>query len=180
MGLSNFFFKKGFPLQANIQAMKKYFMLLVMAVFTHLASAQIITVLDQESGDPLELVVLASSNTRSVLMTNAEGQADISTFKDAEGIDIRLFGYEVVRKSYAELQAINFQVALIKEDISLDQVVVSASRWSQGSREVPAKITSLSAREVTLLNPQTAADMLGASGEVFIQKKPTGWGKSND
>lgn len=147
-----------------------------LAIAFHTGHAQVITVVDEESGEPLELVVLAGSNTRSFVMTNAEGQADISVFKDAEGIEIRILGYKVTRLSYTQLEKMNFRIGLPKEGISLDQVVVAASKWSQGSREVPAKITSLSSREITLQNPQTAADMLGSSGEVFIQKSQQGGG----
>lgn len=58
----------------------------------------------------------------------------------------------------------------------LDEVVVSATRWSQASSDVPSKIAVISTREVALQNPQTAADLLGISGKVFIQKSQQGGG----
>jgi hemoglobin/transferrin/lactoferrin receptor protein len=140
------------------------------------ANGQIITVVDSLTQEPLELVVLTSSSTRSIVMTNADGQADISAFANAEGIEIRSLGYQTVRRSYLELQSSNFQINLQREEISLDQIVVSGSKWSQGSREIPSRITSISAREIALQNPQTAADLLGISGEVFIQKSQQGGG----
>ena len=150
--------------------------LLLFILATQTPSAQVITVKDEETNDPLELVVLASDNSRAFVMTNADGQADITGFKDASVIEIRIMGYKVIRSSYTDLEAKNFIISLPKEGISLDQIVVAASKWSQGSRDVPAKITSLSSREITLQNPQTAADMLGSSGEVFIQKSQQGGG----
>lgn len=58
----------------------------------------------------------------------------------------------------------------------LDEVVVSATRWRQTSSNVPSKIITISPREVSLQNPQTAADLLGISGKVYIQKSQQGGG----
>ncbi len=156
--------------------MRFFFMLLLLVFISRSAKAQIITILDDETGYPLELVILASDNSRAFVMTNADGQADIAGFKGAEVIEIRSMGFKVNRVSFTELETMKFTIRLTKEGISLDQVVVSASKWRQGSRDVPAKITSLSLREISLQNPQTAADMLGSSGEVFIQKSQQGGG----
>jgi len=58
----------------------------------------------------------------------------------------------------------------------MDEVVVAATRWDQNTRDVPMKITSLSPGEIRHQNPQTSADLLGVSGEVFIQKSQLGGG----
>ena len=59
---------------------------------------------------------------------------------------------------------------------SLDEIVVSASRWCQQSQAQPVKVTRLSFDEANTFNPQTAADVLGLTGEVFIQKSQYGGG----
>lgn len=64
----------------------------------------------------------------------------------------------------------------IHNALTLGEVVVSVTRWSQYSREVPFKVTVLKPSDVALQNPQTAADMLGMTGEVFIQKSQQGGG----
>ena len=58
----------------------------------------------------------------------------------------------------------------------LDEIVVSASRWCQQSQAQPVKVTHLSFNEANTFNPQTAADVLGLTGEVFIQKSQYGGG----
>lgn len=58
----------------------------------------------------------------------------------------------------------------------LDEFVLSASRWCQDKESQPVKITRLSFEESNAFNPQTAADMLGLTGEVFIQKSQYGGG----
>jgi hemoglobin/transferrin/lactoferrin receptor protein len=60
--------------------------------------------------------------------------------------------------------------------IQLDEVVVSASRWEQNIREVPNRVSKIKASLIQFQNPQTAADMLGATNQVFIQKSQLGGG----
>lgn len=57
----------------------------------------------------------------------------------------------------------------------LDEVVV-ALKTKQNKEDVPYKITSISNEQIELQNPQTAADLLGVSGKVFIQKSQQGGG----
>ena len=59
---------------------------------------------------------------------------------------------------------------------SLQEFVVSGNRWCRESEIQPAKITAVRFEESNAYNPQTAADMLGLTGEVFIQKSQYGGG----
>lgn len=58
----------------------------------------------------------------------------------------------------------------------LDEVVVSANRWKQNSKDIPQKINVITPQKVALQNPQTAADLLTISGKVFLQKSQQGGG----
>lgn len=140
------------------------------------ASAQILSIQDKETGAPLEMVTVISENPIAFESTNAKGQADISAFEEAEEIQIRMLGYKTVIKSYAELAKYGFEIELETSGITMDAVVVSGTRWNQKSKDIPSKIISISKKEVALQNPQTVADLLGASGEVFIQKSQQGGG----
>lgn len=60
--------------------------------------------------------------------------------------------------------------------VSLGEIVVSHSRWCQESEAQPVKIARISFEEANAYNPQTAADLLGLTGEVFIQKSQYGGG----
>ena len=53
-------------------------------------------------------------------------------------------------------------------DYSLNDFVFSSSRWCRHSESQPVKVTRLSFEEANAYNPQTAADMLGFTGEVFL------------
>ncbi len=64
----------------------------------------------------------------------------------------------------------------IRSLMTLNEVVVSATRWSQSSKELPFKIATVKPGDVALQNPQTMADLLGNTGAVFIQKSQQGGG----
>lgn len=140
------------------------------------AKAQIITIIDQENQSPLELVTLISQTPEAYAVTNARGQADISAFNGAAAIEIRSLGYTTEVRSFAALADANFAIALTSAGINMDEVVVSATRWNQNTSKIPIKVVHISPAAVALQNPQTAADLLGISGKVFIQKSQQGGG----
>ena len=58
----------------------------------------------------------------------------------------------------------------------IDEIVVSAKKWKQQKTDISFPITTLSKEEVLFNNPQTAADLLGSTNKVFIQKSQQGGG----
>ena len=59
---------------------------------------------------------------------------------------------------------------------SLDQIIISASRFAQDIKEIPQKILQINKQGITISNPQTSADLLNMSGHVYIQKSQLGGG----
>lgn len=135
-----------------------------------MGQSQTITIKDHNTGEPLEVVSILSNSPRAFANTNTQGQADVTAFKGADKIEIRSLGYKTEIISYLDLENLNFEVSLNSSLTQFDEVVVSATRWSQPSVNIPSKISIISPKDVALSNPQTAADLLGSSGEVFIQK----------
>lgn len=156
--------------------MKKIFIMWLLLGYVGSSYGQTITIKDQQTNEAIELVTLANTKSNLYVTTNSKGQADISAFKNLEKIEIRSLGYKTVIKSYSELASEGFKILLETSNFSLDEVVISGSRWRQSSDDVPSKIISISAKEVALQNPQTAADLLSASGKVFVQKSQQGGG----
>ena len=150
--------------------------LIILMGHCHLASSQIITVIDIETGVPIELVTINSDAPRVSSITNSKGQANIDEFRDAEKIEFHVFGYTSEIRSYADLQNQGDTVKLKPSSINIDEIVVSASFWDQKSSEVPNKVVSIPPKVVSIHNPQTAADLLSISGKVFVQKSQQGGG----
>src|SRR5690554_4590361 len=156
--------------------MKYYITVLVLLSFMKISQAQKLTILSSETNDPLELVTILSQNPQAMALTNARGEADIKSMIGSPDMEIRLLGYKAIRLSYAAIESMNFRVFLDQSNIALQQVNISGTRWRQPSRENPERIISISSRDIDLQNPQTAADLLGTSGEVYIQKSQLGGG----
>ncbi|MFZ2055369.1 MAG: TonB-dependent receptor [Candidatus Aminicenantales bacterium] len=150
--------------------MRKTFIMLFLLGISVSAYSQTITIKDRETGELIELVSLMSEIPKASAATNAEGKADISAFKGSEKIVISRLGYKTVVMSFMKLESLSFELSLQPSPFDLHEVVVSATRWRQDSSDVPSKIISIPTDDVALQNPQTAADLLGISGEVFIQK----------
>ena len=144
--------------------------------FTTITFSQTITIKDKESGDPLESVTLASEDKKVYVVTNNKGQADVSDFVGFNKIIIQSFGYETQMVSYNQLELASFQLSLAPSLLAMDEIIVSANRWKQHTRDIPVKITSISKKDIQLQNPQTAADLLTVSGKVFMQKSQQGGG----
>ena len=156
--------------------MKKSFLLLTLFYYTLSTYSQIVTITDAETGNPIELATIYSEKPDLATLTNTHGQADLTEFKNAGKIEIRLVGYEPLITNFAEIARKDFRINLIQASISLDEVVVSASNWNQISSDLPQKIISIQPNIINLLSPQTTADLLGISGKVFIQKSQQGGG----
>ena len=144
--------------------------------FIHIGHGQTATILSKEGKIPLESVLLYSENPNIQGITNKNGQVDLSPIMSIEKIDIRYLGYKPVIVSYSSIKEKKFIIYLEEAGITLDEMVISASRWQESSKGIPSKIRTISTSDVQLLQPQTAADLLGISGEVSIQKSQQGGG----
>ncbi len=156
--------------------MKNIILSWLLLMISSFGISQTITIKSKDTGLPIELVKIISLHPKIQTTTNAKGQADLSLFQKSEAIDVLAFGYKKVTLSYDEIVAKKHEIFLESSVIGLDEFVVSASKWGENSSSIPTKISNISAREVALQNPQTAADMLATSGEVFIQKSQQGGG----
>ncbi|MEQ9415666.1 MAG: TonB-dependent receptor [Cyclobacteriaceae bacterium] len=156
--------------------MKHIILLWLVIGVAFVSYSQTITIKEQETKKPLNLVTLLSQNPNAFAITNTNGRADISEFKGAEKIEIRMLGFHTLVKSYEELSLEGFELSMESSNLNLDEIVVSATRWRQTSTNIPSKIISISSSDIALQNPQTAADLLNVSGKVYIQKSQQGGG----
>jgi len=154
---------------------KKYAGLLLLSLLCIGLKAQTVKLIDQQKS-PLEFVAISAVSPKLSSLTNENGIADISVFRDLDSIYFSSLGFETRVLSWKALEENNFLVVLRSSNYSLDEVIVSATRWAQSRRELTSRVTSIRSEEIQVSNPQTAADLLAASGEVFIQKSQQGGG----
>lgn len=60
--------------------------------------------------------------------------------------------------------------------ILLEDVILSPNKWENSKTETGYKVVTITPKEIQLENPQTTADLLGSSTNVYIQKSQLGGG----
>ncbi len=138
--------------------------------------SQIVTVVDNEDSNPISDVAVLNEPATRFTYTNRSGKADISWFEKESAVCFQHFTYERVCLSYDEIKKKGFQIRLNKKIFAFEEFVVSANKWEQNRNEVPNRISIVTRQETQLQNPQTTADLLGISNEIFIQKSQLGGG----
>ncbi len=140
------------------------------------AQAQHISITDKNTKEPIAKARLIRQTPKAYIIANEDGKADISNLRGAKKIEIFALGYKALVLSYDQIVADGNSIQMETVNYNLNKVVISANKWQQSQSEVPAQIESITTKEVTLQNPQTAADLLGISGKVYIQKSQQGGG----
>ena len=145
-------------------------------VCCHAAFSQVITVKDENTKSGIDYVYVF--NASGGVYTNDKGQADIADLlglKDSV-LNFRHVGYQTYKISFSDLKTKNYSVLLTQSVVSVDEITVTVNKWEQSLKDVPTFVKLVGKDQVTFDNPQTSADLLGASQNVFIQKSQLGGG----
>ncbi|PKP04553.1 MAG: TonB-dependent receptor [Bacteroidetes bacterium HGW-Bacteroidetes-9] len=140
------------------------------------AQAQKVTVIDENSGQALTNVAIFNKTKSFTATTNIKGQVDISKAGESDSLVFMHLGFKTIACTPAMLRAMKHVITMKALNLSLDAVIISANRWEQGESEIPQKVERITMKQISLLNPQTSADLLSSSGKVFIQKSQQGGG----
>jgi len=143
---------------------------------TWVSFAQTIKITDNTTMQALANVAIFSISPKAAVITNWDGEADLSLFKQADSIQMTHLSYNTKIFSYAELAALNFKVALIEKSFSLDELVVSASRFEEKLQDVAQPIQVIKSKELAFVNQQSSANVLENSGNIMVQKSQLGGG----
>lgn len=159
-----------------INEMKKIFIIALTLLWTSVLWAQTIHVCDKSTQKGIANVALVDYNGNNSIITDEKGDAPLEGFEDNDTIMFQHTSYQTIVLSIAEIKAMNYTVDLFPSVIQLGETVISANRWEQKKREVPMHIAQIPVRDIHMMEVQTSADMLGNSGQVFIQKSQMGGG----
>ncbi len=140
------------------------------------AICQEIRVLDANSAVPIEHVVVFTHTQSSFVQTDSLGNANLAGFGEFTSVTFQHPSYHSLTMTKEELANNSFVVKLVEQIFEIDGVVISANKWEQNPDEVPSRIRSIAPADIELQNPQTSADMLAQTGEIFVQKSQLGGG----
>jgi len=146
----------------------------LLAISASLLLAQQVKVIDLTDLQPVpDVFIFCSSHA---VLTNEKGVANLRIFTRG---DTLTFQHPSYKKQRLTLDEINLQKGIVKLEenlVKVSEIVVSASKWEQNKTEIPNKIEAIRAKEISFYNPQTTADLLSISDQVFIQKSQLGGG----
>lgn len=140
-------------------------------------SSQELKVVDDITGNPIPNVVIVCDSEQMSVQTNSKGIANIDIFSSHSGnIKIVHAAYTNISTNYKEITEKNFEISLLPAIMQLEETVVSATRRAESKYNIPYNISTIRASEIERYQPQTSADLLEASGEVYVQKSQMGGG----
>jgi len=139
-----------------------------------LSNSQTIKVKNKVSKAPIPGVAVFNGDKTHSSITNFEGEANLDQFKNEETIYFRHLGF--LNKAIKKYKITNNTVLLESSTQDLDEIIISASKFEQIKRDIPKKIASVNAKTIAFANPQTSADLLESTGQVYIQKSQLGGG----
>ncbi|TAF33106.1 MAG: hypothetical protein EAZ57_06995 [Cytophagales bacterium] len=158
--------------------MKKLFFLLALLLsFFGGAFAQNNSVLikDATNQEPLQGVYVMDDRGLVIAISDAQGRVNLAnvnqtlelTFSHSAFFTERLVASEALSKG---------EINLTEKLFEQEEVVVTGSRNALKRAETPNQILSISAKNIAFTDPQTSADLLSRSGEIYVQKSQQGGG----
>ena len=154
---------------------KKYLLaFFIVFCFSFYAKAQDITVVNTETQEPIIGVAIYNKTKSKSVVTDFDGKANLDGFKSSEIVYFKHLSFKIF--SVRKIMISNRKVALNPTAQGLDEIVISGSKFKENKRDIPKKISSVSAAEIAFANPQTSADLLESTGQVYIQKSQLGGG----
>ncbi len=139
------------------------------------SSAQIIKIIDLTDLQPINNVFVYYQTDISAL-SDEKGQVDLKGFPTTELIMFQHPSYKSKGMSLRQIEKAGWLVKLEENLVKVNEVIVSANRWEQDRAEIPNKIEAIKIKEIGFYNPQTAADLVALSDQVFVQKSQLGGG----
>lgn len=136
------------------------------------SSAQTLKLTEQPGGSPIPDAFVYHEDKIHFSYTDQKGMADVSAFPTGK-INIQHPSYYEGEIDYAGQ---DMELTLKEKILSYNEVIVSANKWEQEEQTVSQQIMALSKKEIQFQNPQTSADLLANSGQVFVQKSQYGGG----
>ena len=147
-----------------------------LVLFLQSVFGQTVSVLEEGSLTPIPGVALYNFKKNKTQVTDLNGKASLGIFDLNEIIFFQNFLYEKQKLTKAEIAKNNNIIYLVPKVEGLKQIVISASKFEQNKRDIPQTIVSIDAKDIALVNPQTSADLLENTGNIYIQKSQLGGG----
>lgn len=121
-------------------------------------------------------VKITSEKTKKEYKTNELGFLDINELKANDNYNFQHPWYQEIILSYEQLQQNNWKIYLNERLQSIDEVVVSASKFEEKAKDVAQQIQVIRSTDLQNMNQTSTADVMANSGKIMVQKSQLGGG----
>ena len=156
---------------------QKYPIFLCLFLFVSINSnSQEIQLLNKVTLEPVPDVVVFNATNHFWEVSDDDGKVTLSGLQLTDTVYFQHQAYVEEQFQLLQLKERDFQIYLTQKIVLIEEVVISASKTAEVISDVSNLVEIITEDEIEFRNPQTTADLLAQSGEVFVQKSQMGGG----
>ncbi|MCC6817421.1 MAG: TonB-dependent receptor [Bacteroidia bacterium] len=154
---------------------KFYISIIVLIACSSNLLAQSIFIKDKTTHLPISNAEVTNVSRQILVYSGIDGKVELSLFSELDTLIVNANNYPELIISKAD--AIKYGTINLSDEIqTFNTFVISNSKVRRRRSEVSNRIITITPTQMAMQNPQTTADLLGSSGEVYIQKSQLGGG----
>ncbi len=142
----------------------------------HTLPAQVVQVVDKSTGEPVASVSIYTKDKKTSGFSDINGMVNLEKFLPTERIYIQSFAFQTLKTTKQEVLKGGNKIKLVASSEAMSAVVLSVSKFQQRAQDIPQSIVRAGKDQIRFQNPQTSADLLQQTGQVYVQKSQQGGG----
>jgi outer membrane receptor protein involved in Fe transport len=151
---------------------------MIACLWLQTSNGQKILLMDLIDNEPITdvEVIIFKGGEKELLITNSVG---VLKYNDVNQIDSIVAGhtsYETTKISYKELVKNGYTIYMLPLTDLLPDIIIRGIPDGDFQMDQPIKIDRIRPVDVKFHNPQTAADLVGMSNKIYVQKSQMGGG----
>ena len=155
--------------------MKKIGILFYALITALCINAKTITIIDYNTLQPINNVeVYLKRGEPSIGKSNDKGQIIVKNGSADSSITFMHPLYTTVTIKWTEIKNNEYILKMVENIYSIDEVVISASKFEEKRKDVAQKIQVMRASEIQNMNQSSMADVLANAGNIIVQKSQQG------
>ena len=121
-------------------------------------------IIDSQTKEPLSNVNVTVKGTNSRTISDINGFFSLQTSKSTDSVTVSYIGYETETVKYYN----NIIIAMVPSEIQLNQVIVSANRYTEKRNNVPVAVSTLSPQQINEAKAVRLDELLNKINGVYM------------
>lgn len=132
--------------------------------------------LNEATSEPVSFAIAVNQTQSEYTTASARGIILLDQFSAQDTLTVSRNGFISATVAMSQIGADDYTIYLNPAASEMEQIVISASKFKQRKSQVAATYVTAGREEVLEAQPQTSADLLQQTGQVFVQKSQQGGG----